>query len=170
MNDVKIYKPRCRDCEFHLCYSESVPKKVKGAFLEKGYRYCTAGKQTRQFGKRDPKMYVPSWCPIKKTPAELRVYCYKDENSEWMRLLLHAQGIQEHPSGYQYAVCYTGHTALSASEFLELTQQKLLHEILGFHVHIGEIIEIDDGIKPYYFQLIELTVIKTIRFIGERVR
>jgi len=85
-------------------------------------------------------------------------------------MLLQSPGIQESPGGYQYAVRYSDHTSLSASELLELSQEKTLPEILGIPIHIDEIVEIDDGLNPYYFQLIELSVIKTIRFDGERAR
>ena len=38
-----------------------------------------------------------------------------------------------------------------AKGFYELTEQKLISDILGFSVWTNEVIEIDDGLKPYFF-------------------
>ena len=42
-------------------------------------------------------------------------------------------------------------TELTAKGFYELTEQKLISDILGFPVRTNEVIEIDDGLKPYWF-------------------
>ena len=42
-------------------------------------------------------------------------------------------------------------TELTAKGFYELTEQKLISDILGFPVQTNEVIEIDDGLKPYWF-------------------
>ena len=53
----KIPRFYCRDCPYCFTYGESVPKKVPGAFLKFGGRYCRGGKKTREFNYRDPKVY-----------------------------------------------------------------------------------------------------------------
>lgn len=49
----KILRFCCRDCPDCFTYEESVPKKVPGAFLKFGGRYCRGGKKTREFKRRD---------------------------------------------------------------------------------------------------------------------
>ena len=105
------------------------------------------------FKSSDPKVYVPSWCPRRKEPAELRVYCYKDTNSWYLRQLLEQDGIHSTPSGYEYAVRYEGSTTLTARGFYEEIQSRLIDDVLGFHVKIDEVIEIDDGLISYYFHV-----------------
>ena len=170
MIERKIYKPRCSDCEFHVRYSEAIPKKVKGAFLKYGCRYCTGGKRIREFKPRDPKVYLPSWCPRKKTPAELRIYCFKDANTRFLQLLLEADGALSIPFANRYAVRDSGHTALSPSSFQEMAEQQSPSEILGMKLHSKEVIEIDDGITPYYFYLVESFAVQCISFDGKSAR
>ena len=170
MIERKVHKPRCSDCPFLMRYSDSVPQKVKGVFLKYGYRYCTGGKRIREFKPRDPKVYIPSWCPRKKAPAELRIYCYKDDKAQFLQFLLGSDGIFHGPFEFDYAVRYEGHTELSASLFQEMTDGQSPSEILGIKVHGKEVIEIDDGIVPYYFYLGESFIVRSISFDGEKAR
>ena len=78
MAKTLFHKPRCSICPYYGVHNESVPKKVEGAFLRVGCRYCSGGKRIRVFKRSDPKVYIPSWCPRHKVPAEMRVYCYKN--------------------------------------------------------------------------------------------
>ena len=151
-------------------YSDSVPKKVKGVFLKFGYRYCTSGKRIREFKPRDPKVYIPSWCPRKKEPAELRIYCYKDDKAQFLQFLLGEEGISNGPFEFDYAVRYEGHTELSAAAFQEMIDGQIPSEILGIKVHGKEVIEIDDGIVPYYFYLVEPFIVRSIFFDAEKAR
>lgn len=170
MIERKIYKPRCSDCEFHMCYSETIPKKVKGAFLKYGCRYCTGGKRIREFKRSDPKVYVPSWCPRIKQPAVLRIYCFKDENVRFLQLMLRSDGIEHGPYEFEYALRYEGHANLTASVFLEMTEQQTPSDILGMKLHGKEVVEIDDGIVPYCFYLVEPFIVRSIYFNGEKAR
>lgn len=118
-----------------------------------GSRYCSGGKRVRVFKSSDPKVYIPSWCPLRKEPSELRVYCYKDNNTWFLRQLLEQDGVHSSPSGYECAVRYEGSTALTARDFYEQIQGQAIDDVLGFHVKTGEVIEIDDGLVPYYFHV-----------------
>ena len=151
MAKISIHKPRCSSCPYYGIHSEPVPKKVKGAFLQVGCRYCSCGKKIRVFKSSDPKVYPPSWCPRRKEPAEVRIYCYKDINAWYLNLLFEQDGTHRSPHGYEYAVRYEYTTELTAKGFYELTEQKLISDILGFPVRTNEVIEIDDGLKPYCF-------------------
>lgn len=155
MASSPIRRPQCANCP-HLGYHDGlVAPKIKGAFSTAGSRYCSGGKRIRVFKSSDPKVYVPAWCPCRKSPAELRVYCYKDNISWYLRYLLEQDGIHSTPSGYEYAVRYEGSTTLTARDFYEQTSQRPITDILGFQIKSGEVIEIDDGLAPYYFHVRE---------------
>ena len=151
MAKISIHKPRCLSCEYYGVHNESVPKKVAGAFLRVGCRYCSGGKKIRVFKRSDPKVYIPSWCPRRKEPAEMRIYCYKDANAWYLNFLFEQDGARRFPSGHNYAVRHECSTVLTAKGFYELTEQQLISDILGFSVWTNEVIEIDDGLKPYFF-------------------
>ncbi len=153
MPKMLIRKPHCQNCPHYGVHSGPYAQKVKGAFLQVGSRYCAGGKRIKVFKSRDPKTQIPLWCPRQKSPAELRVYCYKDSNTWYLRYLLESDGIQSPPSGFECAVRYEGTVGLTAREFYEQLQQKFVSDILGFHVRVNEIIEIDDGLVPYYFRI-----------------
>ena len=165
-----IHKPRCEDCPYYGRHNEPVPKKVKGAFLKSGCRYCSGGKRIKVFKSSDPKVYVPSWCSRRKAPAELRVYSYKDTNTWYLRRLFKDEGISSSPSGYEYAVRYESTTELTARSFYELLQQQMIEDILGFEVWTDEVIEIDDGLVPYYFHVREFTADVLTYFDRDRAR
>lgn len=170
MADTPIHKPRCANCPHYGCHSGPVAQKVKGAFLRVGSRYCSGGKRIKVFKSSDPKVYVPSWCPCRKSPAELRVYCYKDSNSQYLRYLLERDGIYSTPSGYEYAMRYEGSTKLTARDFYEEIQQQPIKDVLGIQVKNGEVIEIDDGLVPYYFHVCEYGTDVFTRFDRDKAR
>lgn len=170
MGEMMVHKPRCCDCQHYLVYTDSIPKAIKGVLMKSGCRYCMGGSKPKAFGRGDPKIYPASWCPITKSPAELRIYCFKDEETSWMRTMLAAQGIHESPSGYQYAVRYTGSTPLSAIEFYKQIKTKSASEVLELPVHQKEIIEIDDGHRPYYFYISSIFNVDVILFDASRAK
>ena len=165
-----IHKPRCSNCEYYGVHSESAPKKVAGAFLRVGCRYCSGGKRVRVFKPSDPKVYIPSWCPRHKAPAEMRVYCYKDTDAWYINFLFKQDGTPRSPSGYEYAVRHECRTELTAKGFYELSEQQMISDILGFNVRINEVIEIDDGLKPYYFFIHEYGIEVLTYFDRDRAR
>lgn len=61
-------------------------------------------------------------------------------------------------------------TKLTAKGFYELTEQQLISDILGFNVWTNEIIEIDDGLKPYYFFVHEYGIEVLACFDQDRAR
>ena len=148
-----IHRYRCLDCPHRAIYLGSVPKKVPGAYLSFGTAYCKAGKKIRAFKRKDPKVYPPSWCPKLKEPAEYRVYAFKDTNTWYLRQLFRETGDSYSPIGSDYAVRAEGHTDLTARSFLEDTESQYPSDVLGIRVHEDEVVEIDDGLKPYFFHI-----------------
>lgn len=118
-----------------------------------GERYCRGGKKTREFKRRDPKVYPPSWCPKLKSPAEYRIYTYKDADAWYLHRLLRAQGLLHTPRGDEFAVRADGHTALSARDFWKEVKFKSASAVLGVPIYNDEVIEIDDGLRPCFFHV-----------------
>lgn len=149
----KIHCFRCGDCPDCFIYREAVPKKVPGAILQPGGRYCQGGKKTRVFKRRDPKVYQPSWCPKLKSPSEYRVYAYKDPDTWFFHYMKKSQGLRDLPRGSEFAVRASGYIDMSTRNFWEEVRFKSASSILGISVYSGEVIEIDDGLRPYFFHV-----------------
>lgn len=145
---------------------------MKGVPLKAGYRYCTAGKRARQLTEKEAKATssLPSRCPLFKSPAKLRIYCFKDAKTDFLHTLFSAQGVPRSPSEYQYAMRYEGHIMLTAYQFQKLAKQQKPADLLGIPLDAGEIIEIDDGLVPYCFYLESSSIARCIYFSGEKAR
>ena len=125
-------------------------------------RYCNGFKRRKpkQFKKSDPKVKIPNWCPRKITPPTCRVYGFKDEKSEFIELLRrmeYEQGKIEaiYPSEIHYQFRQELHPNMTARQIYDATQQKSLCEIISEKIGMGEIVEIDDGLRPYFFYIVD---------------
>ncbi len=171
MIERKVDKPRCGSRPCYLYCSGDIPQKVKGKTLLPGKRYCAGGKRIKPFRSGDPKVYTPSWCPLRKAPAELRIYCLKNSFTWMVAYMLRKDGVEYSPSAADYAVRYEGTTDLTAWEFQRELHEKSADELLGAAVHTDEIVEIDDGLTPYYFFFSEQRPMPcAILFSGETAR
>lgn len=47
----------------------------------------------------------------------------------------------------------------TAKQFYDALQEEPLNDILPVEVHIGEIIEIDDGLQPYFFYVLNSSAV-----------
>lgn len=159
----KIHRFRCGDCPDCFTYAENIPMKVPGAFLKFGGKYCRGGKKIREFKRRDPKIFPPSWCPKLKSPVEYRIYAYKDTDTWYLHRMMRAQGLIDTPCGYEFAVRVDGHTALSAHDFWIEVEFKSASEVLGVPIHNYEVIEFDDGLRPRFFH-VEAGEVKVLPF------
>lgn len=147
--------PGCRHCPHH--------QQVGSAFCET--RYCAGfkRKKPKRFGKPDPVSKAPKWRPRRITPPVCRVHGFKDERSEYMELL----GRTEYLSGkkktiYPHSFHYLPRTeiplGMTAKRFFD-AREGPLDGILPEKVNSGEIIEIDDGLKPYYFYVLDFATV-----------
>ncbi len=68
-------------------------------------------------------------------------------------MLLHRQGHRVYsPSAFHYKLRAEIFVGMSAKAFYEATMEHALEDLLpGQNVEYGEVLEIDDGLKPYYF-------------------
>ena len=140
----KILQSTCKDCDKCMTYSEPHPKKCHGVTMRFGERFCLAQKKAQRFKKSDPKIKVPAWCPKRNSPPIVRVYGFKDENSHIMYIVFEKDS--QCPSPHKYKVRHEGKTNITASDLLE----DIYPRIEGTTIRYGEVIEIDDGIKPVF--------------------
>ena len=150
MSTKSVQKFRCSRCPHRLTYLTREPRREGGVTLQFGQQYCTAGKRYRIFGKKDPKVYPPSWCPKLKTPCEFRIYDFKDADTWYLHNLLKRDAP---PDGRQCAVRLSGTVDLTPSAFFSMLKGKTASELLSTVVKPGEIVEIDDGLSSSCFYL-----------------
>lgn len=133
---MQLRKETCIGCECELQYTKSIPTKQMGVMMHMGERFCTGGKRARKFKRSDPKIYVPDWCPKRKKPCELRVYCFKNKN-EWRlhEILCHDLGMDISPDSWRYAPLYELHTDLAPQEFAKICNDAPDAETLHVAVH-----------------------------------
>lgn len=120
--------------------------------MHMGERFCMAGKRPRKFKNSDPKIYVPAWCPKRKSPKELRIYGFKSANDWYIH-----QGICKHmgkdvlPSDWRYAVESELSIELSAQDFWNGLKTETPENLLGTKINCYQVVEIDDGVDPVFF-------------------
>lgn len=171
MIDLTIRKPQCGDRPCYLRCEGNIPQKVKGRTLLPGKRYCAGGKRIKPFRSSDPKIRIPSWCPLRKAPAELRIYCVKSVFSWELIRMLRLDGIEYFPCETDYALRYEGTTDVTAAQFQQELREKSADNILNTPVYMDEIVEIDDGLTPYCFYFSEERPMPyVIRFSGAAAR
>lgn len=143
---------------------DKIPKRVSGAALKYGQQYCRGGKKLRMFRPRDPKVYPPAWCPRRKDPAEYRVYSYMNAMVWYHRRLFKEAGSPFTPSGYEYALRAEGSTGMAPAAFQKAVKGQPPSELLGIPIYMGDVIEIDDGLRPYFFFAMDKKVEVLCRF------
>lgn len=171
MVELKAHRPTCQGRPCYLQCTGELPQKVKGKTLIPGKRYCAGDKRIRTFRSGDPKAHVPSWCPLRKTPPVLRIYCIKNSLAWMMREMFHRDGKDFPPSDTDYAMRYEGTSPLTAVQFQKELRSADVQELLKVEVHRDEVIEIDDGLTPYCFHLpIDGGQPELLFFNGKRAR
>lgn len=155
----------CSQCP-HNHYHAGPAKKVSGTYLQPGTRYCDAGKKPLKFGKRDPKQRVPAWCPLYLSPRILHIY----RQTTFWALVRERKSSDRFYLANDYSVRYSGVTNLTARTLFQRSKAESLYQVLGMYVSEDEIIEIDDGLKPYYFAVGKNRRITSICFDGASAR
>lgn len=150
MSGQRVTLYRCSHCPNQLTYLEPVSRREHGVNLQFGHSYCTAGKKYRMLKKKESKSYPPDWCPKKKSPSEYRVYTFKDIRARCMHSMFSESPI---PSAYRCAVRIEGTVDLAPAAFLSKLENTPVSQLLGIEVNVGEIVEIDDGLKSCCFYL-----------------
>lgn len=149
LKKVKFYEPRCGDCP---SYS------IQGAFPSET-RYCMArGRKGRRFKSTDPKFRVPKWCPRRLPSRVCRVFRLKEEtrtleylrrsNTDPKKLTYYSVlGFRYDPdTKFERTIGYT------VRQFYERVNRGSPEDILDdFGLEYGDLFEVDDGLKPFYF-------------------
>lgn len=154
--------PGCRHCPHH--------QEIGGTT-----RFCAGfkGRKPKRFRKSDPMTKAPKWCPRRITPPVCRIYGFKDEQSEFMDFLWRTEYksgrtkiISPNPLHYEHRAEIP--LGLTAKQLFEASQEEPLSDILPEKVSTGEIIEIDDGLRPYHFYVLGFDTIIPLPYFCPR--
>ena len=143
-HEYKFPEPGCRTCLHHQ---------------EAGLtRYCGGfkGKKPKRFRSSDPIFKVPRWCPKRLSPTICRIYGFAGAHCEYMEMLSIADFNPNEPYIYpiesHYKLRRELPISMNAKQFFQAAQSESLEELLSDDdLSLGEVIEIDDGLRPYYF-------------------
>ena len=84
--------------------------------------------------------------------------------------MLAANGISFFPYPSRYAVRYEGESPYTAMDFARQIKKRPLAELLSMQLLPYEILEIDDGIRPYCFLVERLGHVRCSRFKSDIAR
>lgn len=149
MKQTMFHNPNCREC----------PSCKRVGYLDSATAYCTAGKKARRLPKAGIKRKVADWCPKRISPPRCRIFGFIDEEQENLDFLMHRDSSNiikglAFPVSYRYKIRCTYPLEMTAKQFCSALEEKNVGEIFsGTELSYGEVIEIDDGFKPYYFYL-----------------
>ena len=149
-------------------------------------RYCSGfpkKRKAKRFRASDPRYKPPKWCPRLISPPACRVYGFKDQESELAAWMLnqdaasakgiHGQEVSPFVSACHYKLRLELPLAITAKQFYDAMQfeaDTCVTDEVRNQVEYGEVIEIDDGLKPYYFYYTSLRVIPLPYFDRSRVQ
>ena len=98
------------------------------------------------------------------------IYNFRSPEIEAGESMLAANGISFFPYPSRYAVRYEGESPYTAMEFAKQIKNHSLAELLSMQLLPYEILEIDDGIRPYCFLVERLGHVRCIRFKSDIAR
>ena len=148
----RVVAPACWRCDKEFYYDGPVSRYQRGVLMHPGDRFCLGGKRARKFRARDPKCKPPEWCPKRKSPCELRVYGFLDEESRQMQAFFSRLHGPEHtPSNDRYGVRFAGTTDWTPKQFWAICNEYGADLKLPVIIEPFEIVEIDDGFKSVCF-------------------
>jgi hypothetical protein len=150
-------EPLCSTCPHHTILGNAIF----------GTRVCMGvkSKKGKRFRSSDPKYKPPKWCPKRISPRICRIYRLGSEEQALMeadsRQRYDPQTLDWYPLiAHRYAPTPRLEFPISMSpkEFYEQAQRDLVDSVLeGVCLEYGDVIEIDDGLRPYYFYYYDST-------------
>lgn len=149
LKKVRFFEPSCTECP---SYS------VQGDFPCET-RYCMAkSRKGKRFKASDPQLRVPKWCPKRLPSRVCRVYRLKDEEQSLeraRRAVADPKELTYYPaSGYRYDTepKLEKRIGYTVRQFYEWVNRAGPEDVLDDDdLEFGDIFELDDGLKPYYF-------------------
>ena len=149
LKNFKFFEPSCTECS---SYS------MLGAFPCETRSCLAKGRKGKRFKAADPKYRVPKWCPKRLPSRVCRVFRLKEEEKSLeraRRAVADSNELTYYPvSGYRYdpepsperRIGYT------VRQFYERVNQDGPEDTLDdLDLEFGDLLELDDGLKPYYF-------------------
>lgn len=168
--------PYCPGCQYHQTVGEAVGQT----------RYCNGfpkRRKSKRFKRSDPKYKPPKWCPRLISPPVCRVYGFVNSEAAVTDWLLNReataaksgneQEAYRSVSEYRYKLRCELSLGLTAKQFYAAMLSDVstcVTSKIRNQVEYGEIIEIDDGLKPYYFYFDSFRVIPLLHFDRSRVQ
>ncbi len=157
--------PVCPSCSYHQYVGIGASET----------RYCMGfpkRRKPKRFSRSDSQYKPPKWCPLRISPPVCRVYGFVNEESEYTDWLMNRRyyDSRKEPhisaSSFHYKLRLELTPNLTAKQFFEAEQLEGVHKVLpDANTAPGEVIEIDDGLKPYYFYCVDsYTVVPLIGF------
>lgn len=142
-------QPNCVTCP-SLLYVGSFPNETP---------YCNGfkGKKQKRIGKKVPQRKVMAWCPKAIVPPACRIYGFVNKEAADLEFSMHhdlmtTSADHAFPSPHRYKLKMTYPLALSAKNFCEQLETMSISELFpDVTFEFGEVVEIDNGFKPYYF-------------------
>ncbi len=149
MTELKFPSPNCATC--------SAMTKTGPAGYET--RYCTGfrGNKKKRLPKAGLKRSVAPWCPKVMTPPVCNILGFQNANHEMMEYMMHFDILtsgkdKAFPTERRYKLRCTVALGMNARMFWDEVHIKPLSTLLpDTALAFGEIVEIDDGFKAYYF-------------------
>lgn len=149
LKKVRFFEPSCTECPSYSAWGD-FPCET---------RYCMAkGRKGKRFKAHDPKFRAPKWCPKRLPSRVCRVYRLKDEevSLEWARrAVFNPNELTYYPAaGYRYdpepkLEKNIGYTVRQFYERVNEDGPEYILDELG--LEFGDLFELDDGLRPYYF-------------------
>lgn len=168
--------PYCPGCQYHQTVGEAVGQT----------RYCNGfpkRRKSKRFKRSDPKYKPPKWCPRLISPPVCRVYGFVNSEAAVTDWLLNReataaksgneQDAYRSVSEYRYKLRCELSLGLTAKQFYNAMLSDVstcVTSKIRNQVEYGEVIEIDDGLKPYYFYFDTFKVIPLLHFDRLRVQ
>ena len=140
---------RCRECP-HLL--------IMGTELAPTY-FCDGfpGKRKPKRFPRSGPTYPKDWCPKLLTPPVCRLYDFSDERNRYMDRFVRERW-EAHPQQCinldrsRYEVRGELNLGMTAKQFFDAVEAERLRNVIpGIEWNGSEVIEIDDGLRPYGF-------------------
>ena len=124
------------------------------------------------FQKKDIKRRPPDWCPQRLKTSVCRIYGFRDALQESLdldyRLALKLEKADWcFPMGHRYVLRHEFPLGMTAEKFYAAVQELVVDEVLnGTPVRNGELIEIDDGLAPYFFYVYNQATVLPAKVFG----
>ena len=114
-------------------------------------------RKPKRFRTSDPKIKAPKWCPRRLPKPICRIYGFADEMSELIDMYERSEGALKNadyisPLPYRYKLRLEFPLGMKAQAFYDEVKDGDIDSVLSdANLQLGEVVEIDDGLKPYYF-------------------